>query len=239
MASATSSLRRSIAVLDLRELAGAIGETAVLPTIGHELRTPLTSICGYLETVLEDDLDAQTSRRFLRTAQREAQRMTTLIDALAHGALPVAASGGACNVAAQIRRVVETIAPLARRRLVTLRTTLPARAQAQVDADACIHALTNLIENAIKHGRTHGTVAVCCRHDDGTVNVTVDDDGAGVAPVAWSALFETGVRGKTQSEGNGIGLAIVRAIAQRAGGDVSIARSPLGGARFIMRLPAG
>jgi signal transduction histidine kinase len=233
-------------MLDLCELASAIGETAVLPTIGHELRTPLTSICGYLETVLDENLDASTSRRFLQTAQREAQRLTGLIDALAGAALPAVHTG--CDVAAQIRRVVETIAPLARRRLVTIRTTLPQGAIARINADECIHALTNLVENAIKHGRTHGTVAVSCQSDDETVSVLIDDDGDGIAfahgeaecvDKAWSALFETGVRGETRSEGRGIGLAIVRAIARRADGSVTIASSPLGGARFILRLPAG
>jgi signal transduction histidine kinase len=233
-------------VLDLCELAGAIGETAVLPTIGHELRTPLTSICGYLETVLDEDLDAQTSRHFLQTARREAQRLTRLIDALAGGGL--AAVAGSCDVAAQIRTVVETVAPLARRRLVTVRTTLPMRAIVRVDADECIHALTNLVENAIKHGRSGGSVAILCNAGGDMLTITVDDDGDGVACAhrekgcsekPWSALFETGVRGETQSDGRGIGLAIVRAIAHRAGGDVAIASSPLGGARFILRLPAG
>ena len=228
-------------MLDLRELAGAIGETAVLPTIGHELRTPLTSICGYLETVLDGDLDRETSRRFLETAQREAQRLRELIDALARGGPPLAASEfsrhGNCDLVLQIRRVVETIAPLARRRLVTMRTSLPPRAVVRAHADEVIHALTNLLENAIKHGRTHGTVAVCCRKESAAFDVIVDDDGAGVPQ--WSALFETGVRGDNHCEGSGLGLAIVRAIAQRAGGDVSIARSPLGGARFVLRLPAG
>lgn len=233
-------------MLDLRELAGAIGESAVLPTIGHELRTPLTSICGYLETVLDEELDAQTSRRFLQTAQREAQRLTGLIDALVRGALPAPGTSagpcvvaGGCDVVAQIRRVVEAIAPLARRRLVTIRTTLPMRAMVRAEADEVIHAITNLVENAIKHGRTHGTVAVSCRSDGKSVGVTVDDDGAGVTRLGWSAIFETGMRGDTQSQGSGIGLAIVRAIAQRAGGDVTVAPSPLGGARFILRLPAG
>lgn len=237
-------------MLNLRELAGDIGETAVLPTIGHELRTPLTSICGYLETVLEGELDPCTSRRFLETAQREANRLAGLVDALTRCAPRLEQRRGTeSDVAEQIRQAVETVTPLSRRRLVTIRTTLPERAVARIDADECIHALTNLIENAIKHGRTGGTVAVLCDTSGDMVIVTVDDDGGGVAfdrrEVAcgeekrWSALFETGVRGATHAEGRGIGLAIVRAIAQRAGGEVAVASSPLGGARFILRLPAG
>jgi signal transduction histidine kinase len=228
-------------VLDLRELAIDIGEPAILPTVGHELRTPLTSICGYLETVLDGEIDADTTRRFLQTALREAQRLAALIETLLREA-PKARGRSVCDVAEQIRRVVETLAPLARRRSITMRTTLPAHAIARVGADECIHALTNLIENAIKHGRTHGTVAVHCRRSGAHVDVTIDDDGEGIGSRgdgAWSALFEPGVRGTTRTQGCGIGLAVVRAIAHRGGGSVVATKSPMGGARFVLRLRAG
>ena len=228
-------------MLDLKELASAIGEAAVLPTVGHELRTPLTSICGYLETILEGDVDAQTTRRFLETAQREAVRLAGLIDTLLRNSASAGAEsrGAVCDVAEQIRVTVETIAPLARRRGVTIRTAVPAQAIARIDGDECIHALTNLTENAVKHGCINGTVAVDCRQRGGYVEVTIDDDGIGVIPGERLAVFELGVRGTSASAGCGIGLAVVQAIARRAGGEVSAEASNLGGARFVLRLLAG
>jgi signal transduction histidine kinase len=68
----------------------------------------------------------------------------------------------------------------------------------------------------------------------------VDDDGGGVEPARRKAIFTLGVRGAgTDRTGSGIGLAVVKAIAERAGGDVRVGSSSLGGARFVLRLPAG
>jgi signal transduction histidine kinase len=230
-------------VLDLKELAIAVGERAVLPALGHELRTPLTAIRGYLETLLEGDADAETSRRFLQTAQREALRLSRLIDGmLEFSTLKLASSALApeCDVVEQIRATIDIIAPIARKRDVTIRTRAPKHAVARLDADECVHALSNLVENAVKHGSAHGTVKVSCRQTDPFVEIAVEDDGDGVDPAQRSTIFAMGVRGEgTDRTGSGIGLAVVKAIVERAGGDVRVESSRLGGARFVLRLLAG
>jgi two-component system phosphate regulon sensor histidine kinase PhoR len=228
-------------VLDLERLANSIGECAVLPTVGHELRTPLTSIRGYIETVLDGQIDPQTSRRFLETARREALRLGRLIDGMLEiSMLELTPSLAQCDVVEQIRATVDIIAPIAHKRDVTIRTRSPKRAVARLDADECVHALSNLVENAVKHGSEHGTVKVACRRADPFVEVAVDDDGGGVDPARRKAIFALGVRGVgTDRTVSGIGLAVVRAIAERAGGDVRVESSSLGGARFVLRVLAG
>ncbi len=229
-------------MLDLNELANAIGERAVLPTLGHELRTPLTSIRGYIEAVLEDRIDPATARRFLETARRETLRLSRLIDGLERSmARSTSSAGGArCDVVAQIRDTIEMIEPLARPRRVTFRARLPERAVASIEGDVCVHALANLLENAVKHGCEGGVVEISCRHVGLLVEILVEDDGAGVALGARQAIFGVGVRGEAAGEsGSGIGLAVVKAIAECAGGDVRVESSSLGGARFVLRLPAG
>jgi len=230
-------------VLDLKRLASFIGERAVLPTVGHELRTPLTSICGYIETVLDGQIDSQTSRRFLEIARLEALRLGRMIDGMLEvSMLDLAPPGlsGLCDVVEQIRATIDIIAPIARKRDVTIRTRSPKRAVARLEADECVHALSNLVENAVKHGSEHGTVKVGCRRAEPFVEVTVEDDGSGVDPADRKAIFKLGVRGaNTDRTGSGIGLAVVKAIAERRGGDVRVESSSLGGARFVLRLPAG
>jgi signal transduction histidine kinase len=66
----------------LRHGAGERERHAFFTSIGHELRTPLTAIRGYLETLLDEELDPETARRFLETAQGEAARMGRLVDGL-------------------------------------------------------------------------------------------------------------------------------------------------------------
>jgi two-component system, OmpR family, phosphate regulon sensor histidine kinase PhoR len=230
-------------VLDLDELANAIGERAVLPALGHELRTPLTSIRGYIETLLDGEVDAPTARRFLETALRETLRLGRLIDGMLDRSpegLAASKSVSRCDVVEQIRNTVEMIEPLARPRDVRIRTRLPERAIARIDGDLCVHALANLLENAVKHGCERGIVEISCRRVRARIETLVEDDGAGIESGAAQAVFAVGVRGRAAARGgSGIGLAVVRAIAERAGGDVRVERSSLGGARFVLRLPAG
>lgn len=229
-------------MLDLQQLAGVVGERAILPAVGHELRTPLASIRAYLETVLDERTDPQTARRFLETARQETLRLGRLIDGmLAFSSLeavpPVATR---CNAVAEIRATIEMIAPLAQRRCVTVRTRVPRVARARIDGDELVHALANLLENAIKHGSEGGTVRIRCRVVEAFVELAVEDDGDGVDPEHRRTIFAMGARGaQTDRTGSGIGLAIVKAIAERAGGDVRVESSALGGARFVLRVPAG
>jgi len=216
---------------------------AFLATIGHELRTPLTSIRGYIETLLEGDFDPATARRFLETARREALRLGRLVDGMLEFSL-LDLSGehqrGRCDVVEQIVATIEMLSPMAAARRVTMRTQLPEKAFARVDGDACVHALANLIENAIKHGSERGTITIACTRDVPYVAITVEDDGRGIEERARASIFAMGVRGDAKDcAGRGIGLAVVKAIAERAGGDVSVDASALGGARFVLRFLEG
>lgn len=216
---------------------------AVLATIGHELRTPLTSICGYIETLLEGEVDAPTARRFLETARREALRLGRLVDGMLEFSLLDLSRHErrvACDVVEQIGATIEMLSPMAAARRVTIRTRLPDAAGASVDGDACVHALANLVENAIKHGSECGTIEVSCICRTPYVVISVEDDGCGIAPQSRETIFAMGVRGDVRERsGRGIGLAVVKAIAQRAGGDVRVEPSPLGGARFVLRFLEG
>lgn len=215
---------------------------SVLATLGHELRTPLTAIRGYVETLLEGELDPATSRRFLQTVRREALRLSRLVDGMLESSMlgPTAECCDACNVVEQIRATIEILSPMAAARCVTIRAQLPEAALARVDGDACVHALVNLVENAVKYGGERGMVSISCLREERFVAIAVDDDGGGVAAESGETIFVMGVRGNVAGRsGRGIGLAVVKAIAERAGGDVRVEPSQLGGARFVLRFPEG
>ncbi|MBV8149595.1 MAG: HAMP domain-containing histidine kinase [Candidatus Eremiobacteraeota bacterium] len=215
---------------------------ALLATVGHELRTPLTSIRGYIETLLEgEELDPRTTRRFLETARREALRLGRLVEGmLEFSMLDLRAPRDAyCDASEQIRATIDAVLPLARQRRVTIRARLPREAPARIDGDACVHALLNVVENAVKHGRECGSVCIDCVREGAFVRVLIDDDGSGIAPAEYETIFQLGMRGTRASRrGNGIGLAVVRAIVERFGGDVRVSASPLGGARFALCFPS-
>jgi two-component system phosphate regulon sensor histidine kinase PhoR len=215
--------------------------STMFATVGHELRTPLTSIRGYIETLLDEELDPATARRFLETARREALRLGRLVEGmLEFSMLDVTAADpdSRCDAGEQIRAAIDATIPMAKERNFTIRAVAPDGIEARIDADACMHALVNLIENAIKYGRRGGVVELSCAIDRAWVRIAVDDDGPGIEPSEREAVFRMGVRGSRTAArpGTGIGLAVVEAIVRRAGGDVTAERSALGGARFVVRL---
>lgn len=210
--------------------------------IAHELRTPLSSIRGYLETLI-GGADAAHTAQFLDVARREALRMGRLLDGMLEFSLldvsGAALCASSCEVGRAVRMACEVVRPLARQRGITLRRRPHAGASVALDADACLQLLVNLLENAIKYGRDGGTVAIEADVRAGEVLVRVDDDGPGIAAGERDSIFAMRTRGTHAAErpGTGIGLAIVKMIAERAGGSVRVSDSPFGGARFEASLP--
>jgi signal transduction histidine kinase len=98
----------------------------------------------------------------------------------------------------------------------------------------------NLVDNAARHARSR--VAVGLHESDGQVVLTVDDDGDGVPPSDRDRVFDRFVRldeaRDRDSGGAGLGLSITREIAAAHGGTIGVTESPMGGARFQVRLPS-
>ncbi|HVS45890.1 MAG TPA: HAMP domain-containing sensor histidine kinase [Verrucomicrobiae bacterium] len=210
--------------------------------IGHELRTPLTSIRGYLDTLLDDDLDAQTRQAFLQTARRETLRLGRLVDGMLDFSLLDLSSADVLALSCDVREAIgvacDAVAPQARERGVTVLAQPGPSVRVGLGGDACVQAILNVLDNAVKYGRTGGLICIWVAQELSFACVRVDDDGAGVALAESEAIFSPCVRGSAaRGAGRGIGLAIVKTIVERAGGDVSAGPSPLGGASFVLRLP--
>lgn len=99
----------------------------------------------------------------------------------------------------------------------------------------------NLVDNAVRHASTR--VAVSLTEHDGSAVLTVDDDGTGVPEDERERVFERFVRldeaRSRDAGGAGLGLAIVRDAVRAHGGDTTVVTSPLGGARFVVRIALG
>jgi signal transduction histidine kinase len=100
--------------------------------------------------------------------------------------------------------------------------------------------MLQLAENAVKHTAAGDLVAIGSAYDDGAARLWVRDTGPGVAPEHREVVFERFGRGTTApgNDGFGLGLSIVRAIAEAHGGTVTVADAAGGGARFEISLPA-
>jgi signal transduction histidine kinase len=215
---------------------------AFFSAVGHELRTPLSSIRGYLETLLADDGDAETRKRFVGIAYNESLRLTRLLEGMFEISLldlaPTFAPAAHAWLDAVLMAVADACSAGARARGVALRMPATTSLAVAIDADRLALVLINLVDNAVKHGRYGGTVAVALEAVHArSVSIVVDDDGPGIAPGERERIFALGERGTSGGSGNGIGLALVRMILERAGGRVEASAAPSGGARFTVVLP--
>jgi two-component system phosphate regulon sensor histidine kinase PhoR len=214
--------------------------------VSHELRTPLSLIKGYVETLLDGARDnPETATRFLQTIDRNAERLRLLIeDLLAISELEtgrVKLNLQTVVFAPAVAKVLEDFKSRAAAKSVTLvnqAPDLPVRA----DPDRLDQMLGNLVDNAIKYGRTSGTVTVGARPtDSGQVEVSVQDDGPGIPSDALERVFERFYRvDKARSReqgGTGLGLAIVKHLVQSHGGRVWATSQPGHGATFYFTLP--
>jgi len=208
----------------------------------HELKTPLATIRQHAEVALlhPESIDGAA---LAGTVMTEEARLTGLVQ----GLLVLArADEGALGVT---RRPVDlddlVVTETARLRGATPGLAVDATGvgPARVDGDEGLlgQVVRNLLANAARHAETRVAVWLVERH--GRAVLTVDDDGAGVPQADRERVFDRFVRldeARTRdSGGSGLGLAIVREIARVHGGTVTVGESPLGGARFVVDLPAG
>jgi len=216
---------------------------AFFSTIGHELRTPLTSIRGYLETLMEEELDAHTARRFLTVARNEATRLSRLVDALFDLSMLDLRSGSqpgeSTMLLATVGAAIATVTPFAAGRRATIALHPCDDVDVAAGNDTLVQIVVNVVENAVKHGADGGRVSVSCHPlDEQYIELRVDDDGPGVPLAEREAIFTLASRGtNSRAKGSGIGLAVVRLMLERIGGSVEVGTSDLGGAQFRLRLP--
>ncbi|MBR0652432.1 PAS domain-containing protein [Roseomonas terrae] len=218
----------------------------------HELRTPLASLIGFIETLrgpAADDPAAQ--QRFLQIMAEQADRMRRLIDdLLGLSRIEVSehqAPSGSADAAAMARSEAEALAPILAARKAHLVLDLPAEAVAEpADADQIGQVMRNLLDNAIRHGRSGGevrlTVAAAPGRDGrGGIGIAVSDDGPGIPREHIPRLTERFYRvdkGRSRSAGGtGLGLAIVKHIVNRHRGTLAIESEEGVGTTFRVWLP--
>ncbi len=215
--------------------------SALLRSVSHDLRTPLSTIRA-VASDLRDGTDhpPETRERLLDLVGDEAERLNRIVDNLLSlsriesGALQPDRQAIAIDELIDDR--VHRLARLLRHVTVTedIQAGLPL-----VDADyvQLDQVVTNLLENAARHAPAGTAVRVTARGDEDQVEVSVQDEGHGIAEVDAEHIFEPFRRGPG-SASSGIGLAICKAIIEAHDGCIGFDSSPGRGARFWFTLPA-
>jgi PAS domain S-box-containing protein len=214
----------------------------LISVVSHDLRTPLTSIMGYLELAYEED-DPDDRREYLVVAQRNATRLHRLVDDLLFVSRVESGRAGLelekHDVARLVRDAVENALPTASSRQISLSSSCDAGGEAIVDAHRVSEAVENLLSNALKFTPPQGRVDVRVIAADDVVAIRVSDTGIGIRSEDIVHLFDRFFRTQNAETvpGAGLGLSIVKAIADAHGGSIEVESRPGAGTAFELRLP--
>ncbi len=217
---------------------------SLLAAVSHDLRTPLTGLIGMTETLARGSPDAATQEQAL-AIRDQARRMHLMVVNLldmarlqSHGA--------------PLKREWQSIEELAGAALATMRETLrahrlrvlPLSDLPLVECDGILieRVLCNLLENAAKYSPPGGAITLEAQVRGEALQVSVADQGPGIAPGREALIFQKFTRGERESPlpGVGLGLSVCRAIVQAHHGRIWVEPAPGGqGARFAFELPLG
>ncbi len=223
-------------------LAGTLRLTETfVAALGHDLRSPLQAVLTGCMLILESTQEPLTKTGAERL-YASCQRMARMVDDLSDLARVRLADGIAierhpCDAAALVRRVVAELKVAHPARVISI---APAgNMKASWDVGRIERVVSNLVGNALVHGREGGAVDVAVTGDDDSVEISVHNGGA-IAPALVPHLFDPFREGpgpRTRHRGLGLGLYIVQQIVGAHGGKVTVATDESNGTTFRVRLP--
>jgi signal transduction histidine kinase len=227
----------------LGQLESTLGrEKAFALAAAHELRTPLTFIQGRASLSLEKPRSPEQYQDALRQIHSTSQEMAQMVDSL----LTLArtkhqAKREVVSFKQLLPEVIENSKLAAQQRFIALELQASHEVSMHGDATALKLALSNLVQNAIKYGRSNGHVWLECGQENNEVFLAVSDDGPGIPETELDRLRQPFQRGAGLQgvSGSGLGLALVSAVAEQHGGRLELSRASQGGLRATLWLPEG
>jgi signal transduction histidine kinase len=220
-----------------------------ISAVSHELRTPLTSIRMYAEMLEKNWVKSPgKAAEYYSNMRQESERLSRLIEnvldfsRIQRGKKKYAFNAGDMNRC--VGDVVEMMKPYAAQKGFSIETELGRLDQATFDGDAVTQIVVNLLDNAIKYARDaeDKTIIVRTAYDDGFTLIEVEDHGPGVPSLQRKKIFEqfyrSGAEATRETNGTGLGLALVKKFAEAHNGFVEITTAKPTGAIFRVALAA-
>ena len=214
--------------------------------VSHELKTPITSIRGFVETLLDDEIEDRTQReRFLRIVLRHSSRLQTILeDLLSLSRLEQAdhtIPRDQVNLHTLIAQIHEAVERQAREKDMEIRPSVTGDPFVPVNANLIEQAVVNLVDNAIKYGKESTNIALQFIHKADSLQIEVTNLGPPIPQASLPRIFERFYRvDKARSRsfgGTGLGLAIVKHIAMAHEGTITVRSDERSGTTFRMELP--
>ncbi len=209
--------------------------------VAHDLRTPLTRLCNQLERAATGQ-DEHERTAAIHAARDQANEMLEIFAALLRIAEVEGLAERRALAPVDLSLLLEEMADTYRPDYETgdryLATDIPPGLNVRGDRRLLAQAVSNLLENALRHTPAGTTAKLSAVSRDGIVEVVFADDGPGVSPADADRLFQRFARAETSrsTAGHGLGLALVRAVMIGHGGEATLARSE-GGFGVTLRFP--
>lgn len=213
--------------------------------VSHELKTPVGAISLLAETMMEAADDPEAIRRFAERTQREASRLTTLVQEIielsrVQGA-PESLRPTLVSIDEIVAEAVDRSRMAAESKDIRIQVDNPSGALVYGERPLLVMALQNLIDNAVQYSDSATRVAIGLRRTNGLVEIAVADQGIGIVQGDRDRVFERFYRvdpaRSRATGGTGLGLSIVKHVAANHGGDVQLWSQPGQGSTFTLRLP--
>ena len=216
----------------------------LLRSVSHDIRTPLTSIVGATSAVLETpDLSPEQQRQLLEDVRDDAQWLVRVVENL----LSITRMGEDPKLSKQPEAAEEVLGEVARKFRkhypgVKVSVSVPEELLiVPMDAILIEQVMTNLLENAVRHGKNTTRIALSVRREDNNAVFAVQDNGGGIPKKLLPVLFSGTLRHSDTPTGDGkrnmgLGLSVCSAIVRAHGGTMA-AQNKDDGAEFTFRLP--
>lgn len=207
---------------------------ALTAGMAHEVRSPMNAIglaAQRLERKLPDNTDL---RRIAGRIRAEVGRLEGVLRGFLELASPVSDQRSATDLANIAREVLDLVSEEAADRGVLLEE-VSGSASARIDRQSIHRAMVNLIRNAIQASPSGGRIAVQAAEHNGMALIRIQDEGSGLDPELDGRFFDPFVTGR--DSGTGLGLALVKRVAEDHGGSVTLVNLEDGGAEAVMKLP--
>ncbi len=218
----------------------------VIAAVAHDLRTPLFALRGYLDGLIQGIAQTpEKAAQYLAVCKEKSEQLDRLVEDLftftKMDYMENKLEREKIDFGLMMRKSIDSLSPSARRKNITISNDVLDGCFAGGDAHLLERAISNLLDNAVRHTPVHGEIIVRCYKEGGQVKFSVRDTGPGFLPEELQRVFEPLYRGEASRNrstgGSGLGLTIARKIVRRHGGELKAGNHPEGGALLTGWLP--
>lgn len=236
-----SSMLENFNIMTKELAATEVLQSDFVSNVSHEFKTPIGVIEGYA-TLLQDDVSDAERREYADKIILNTQRLSDLVgNVLLLSKVEnqnISSKNETFRLDEQIRRCIVMLSPKWERKNIEFDASL--KEVSYLGNDSLLqHVWINLIDNAIKFNRVGGKIYIDLKEDDGKIVVSVADEGCGISVEDKSHLYDKFYQcdSSHKSEGNGLGLSLVKKILDCVGGGINCDNRSEGGAIFAVTLP--